>query len=54
VHQQLARVAGDAVPVVGPPQFDLAADVIDQRVLFAPLAGEVEVKRLLIGDLALP
>ena len=44
VSQQLAGVGGDAVPVTGAPPLDLAADVVDQRVLLTPLAGDVEVE----------
>ena len=44
------RVIGrDAVPVARPPELDLAADVVDERVLLAPLAGGVEVERLLLA-----
>ena len=46
VGEQLARVGGDAVPVARTPPLDLAADVVDQRVLLAPLAGDVEVEGL--------
>ncbi len=51
VRQQLARVRRHAIPVARPPPLDLAADVVDQRVLLASLSGRVEVKRLLL-DLA--
>ncbi len=48
VRQQLARVGGDAVPVVRAPPLDFAADVVDQRVLLTPLPGDVEVERQLL------
>jgi hypothetical protein len=43
VREQLAGVGGDAVPVARTPPFDLAADVVDQRVLFPALPGDVEI-----------
>ena len=54
VGQQLAGVRGDAVPVAGTPPLDLAADVVDQRVLLAPLARDVEVEGLLSTLAPLP
>src|SRR5579863_5742196 len=45
--EQLAGVGGDAVPVIGAPDLDLAADVVDQGVLFPALPGGVEVEGLL-------
>ena len=45
--EQLAGDRRDAAVVAGAPPLDLAADVVDQRVLLAPLAGDVEVDRLL-------
>ena len=42
--EQLAGVGRDPVPVARPPPLDLAADVVDQGVLLAALAGGVEVE----------
>ena len=44
VGEQLAGVRRDAVPVARAPALDLAADVVDQRVLLAALPGGVEVE----------
>src|SRR5207244_3722275 len=53
VLEQLAGNGRDAGIAAGPPAVDLEADVVDERVLLSPLAGDVEVEGLL-GLLALP
>jgi hypothetical protein len=53
VREELAGVGRDAVPVVGPPPFDLEVDVVDERVLLSTFAGGVEVERLLLVGLLL-
>ena len=47
VGQKLARIRRYTIPVANPPPLDLPADVVDQCVQLAPLAGDVEVKGLL-------
>lgn len=49
MRQQLAGVGGDAVPVACPPALDLAADVVDQRVLLEALPRCIEVERRLFA-----
>ncbi len=44
VREQLSGVGRHAVPVARPPELDLAAAVVDQRVLLPPLASHVEVQ----------
>jgi hypothetical protein len=53
VLEQLAGVRGDALVLADPPQIDLVADVIDERVDLASLTGQIEVERLLSDLLAL-
>lgn len=49
VLEQLARDWGDAcVLAVATPLVHVAADVVDQAVLLAPLASRVEVERFLL------
>jgi hypothetical protein len=50
VDEELSRVRRDAVPVARPPDLNVAAYLVDERVLLAPLSG-VEVHRQL-GPLA--
>ena len=54
VGEQLPGVGGDAVPVVRPPALHLAADVVDEGVLLAALAGGVKVEGEFLDVAAFP